>query len=1139
MKLHGHTYQLSASDLVGYLSCRHLTSLERAVAAGALGRPRIWDPLLEVLWERGSRHEKSYVDHLTKQGFEVVQIEGIDVTPEAVAATKAAMEAGVQVIVQGGLAHDGWVGRADVLKRVDKPSTLGDWSYEPIDTKLARETKGGTVLQLCLYSELLGHAQGTMPEFMYVVPPWTEFEPQRFRVTDFAAYYRLVKVGLNAVLANKDEGGSYPDPVAHCDICRWRLTCDQRRRDDDHLCLVAGASKMQVAELNRRGIKTTAALAEMPLPLAWKPERGSAQSYERLREQARLQVASREAGEVKFETLLVEQGFGLSVLPAPSEGDVFLDFEGDPFVGEHGLEYLLGYYFLDDTGSPTYRGHWALNRAEERSAFERFIDFVMERWSVYPDLHIYHFGGYEPGALKRLMGRYATREEELDRVLRGKLLVDLLTVVRQGVRAGIESYSLKKLEPLYGFERNTSLPDANLALTRLQTSLELTDPEGIIAADRETVEAYNRDDCISTSNLREWLERLRSDLIAEGAQIDRPEPGDGSASGNVAEWLALITPLVEQLTADVPADPLERTPEQHGRWLLANMLDWHRREEKAIWWEFFRLRDLPNADFLDEKGGLGGLTLVGTVGGTTKCPVHRYRFPPQDLDLRVDDDLCLPGAGECLGTVEAVSLTEQTIDIKKRGAFADVHPDAVYRHRLVGGLEMAKARVRLAQYVIPNGLEGEGEFQAARDLLLRQVPRIRDGSPIRLDGEKTLEAGKRVAPLVEAGVLPVQGPPGTGKTFTGAHMICELVKKGKTVGIVANSHTVVRNLLNKVIEAADKTGIDVQCIQKPKAKEPDSHRLRITTKNPDVFSALHTMVCQVAGGTAWLWSRPEAFESVDVLFVDEAAQMSLANVIAVAQAAKTVVLLGDPQQLDQPMQGSHPEGTDSSALDHILNGQQTISPHQGLFLEETWRLHPDICSYTSELFYEGKLRAKDGLERQIVTCAGPAGGAGLRFITVEHTGNQNHSPEEAGVIAELVGSILSAGTTWTDGDGRQHALTVDDVLIIAPYNAQVFEIQRRLPNARVGTVDKFQGQEAPIAIYSLTTSSQADAPRGMEFLYSLNRLNVATSRARCVSILVGCPKLFEAECRTPRQMQLANAFCRYLEVVGKQLSPAN
>jgi len=1128
VKYEGGTLRLSASDLAGYLNCRHLTGLERAVARGELTRPRIWDPLLEVLWERGVRHEKDYVAHLTERGFESVLIEGIDIDEASVEATLAAMRAGVPVIVQGALRLDNWAGRADVLRRVETPSALGPWSYEAIDTKLARQTKGGTVLQLSLYSEMLGAMQGRMPEHMHVVQPWTDFAPQSFRTADFGAFYRRIKASLEANVGGEDQT-TYPDPVPTCDICTWRRDCDARRRADDHLSLVAGMSTSQMRELNGNGVATLAQLAVMPVPLAWKPERGSAAALERLREQARLQLAARTSGEPVFELLPFVPGFGFAQLPAPSPGDIFLDFEGDPFVGEGGLEYLLGYHFDGENGR-AYRGLWGVTRAEEKAAFETFIDFVMARWEVYPDLHIYHFGGYERAALTRLMGRYATREDELDTMLRGKLLVDLLTIVRQGIRAGVESYSIKKLEPLYGFERDTSLPDANLALTRVQTSLELDDVEGMDSKDRAVVEAYNRDDCVSTRRLRDWLEARRADLVAQGIDIARPEPGEAQAADSVAEWLAIVAPLMAALTADVPADRAERSAAQQGRWLLAQMLEWHRREDKAVWWELFRLRDLPAEDLRDEKAGVSGLVLIDTVGGTAQCPIHRYSFPLQEADVRPGKDLRSAG-GDRFGKVEAFSNEDLTIDIKKRKDTAGIHPEAVFVHEYVDPEPMQRALVRIAEHVVANGIEGPGPYAAARALLLCAPPALTGDAPLRLDGETTLEAGKRVGCLLPAGDLPIQGPPGTGKTFTGAHMICELVRAHRKVGIVANSHAVIRNFLDAVIKAADETGTDLRCVHKPKAKEPDAHRLRCAASTADLLGALKAD-CQVAGATAWLWSTPDAFENVDILFVDEAAQMSLANVLAVSQAAPAIVLLGDPQQLDQPMQGSHPEGTDCSALHHILGGRQTIAPDQGLFLEETWRLHPQICDFTSELFYEGKLHPRPDLAAQTLTAPPPFGGAGLRYVAVEHEGCTNCCPEEAQAVADLVASLLGAGATWTDRHGEAHDLRLDDILIIAPYNAQVLELQKRLPGARIGTVDKFQGQEAPVAIYSVTTSSHADAPRGMEFLYSLNRLNVATSRAQCVSIIVASPRIFEAECRTPRQMQLANAFCRYLEMAG-------
>jgi uncharacterized protein len=333
-----------------------------------------------------------------------------------------------------------------------------------------------------------------------------------------------------------------------------------------------------------------------------------------------------------------------------------------------------------------------------------------------------------------------------------------------------------------------------------------------------------------------------------------------------------------------------------------------------------------------------------------------------------------------------------------------------------------------------------------------------------------------------------------------------------------------------VIEAVPEMGVELCCVQKPKEMEPDQDGLVFVDSNDGVFAALGSGNCQVAGATHFLWSRAAAHDVLDVLVIDEAAQMSLANVLAVSQSATTLILLGDPQQLDQPMKGTHPDGTGVSSLEHVLAGSHTIAEDRGLFLEDTWRLHPEICTFVSEMFYDDKLFAVAGCSGQTIKSVGPVAGSGLRQMPVVHAGNQSSSIEEAEVIANLVERILADRTSWVDRDGNKAPLGLEDIVIITPYNAQVFEIQQRLPGARVGTVDKFQGQEAPIAIFSMATSSHADAPRGMEFLYSANRFNVAISRAKCLAILVASPQIFEAECRTPRQMQLANAFCRYLEL---------
>ena len=627
--------QLSASDLVGHLNCAHMTELDLGVATGALKKPEVWDPLLDILRERGLRHEQGFVEHLQDQGLSGQKIEGVDVSADAVAQTHAAMAAGTGIIIQAALLHGRWAGRADILRRVETPSNLGAWSYEIIDTKIARETKAGSVLQLCLYADLLGEAQGRAPEYVYVVAPWSDYEPQEFRFADFAAYFRKVKAAAEAATLADAPPSLYPEPKEHCDICRWRERCETRRRDDDHLCLVAGISKTQTAELQEHGITTAAALAAMPSPMPWKPQRGAAISYEKAREQARIQIASREAGEVLYELLPIVQDIGLCRLPEPSPGDIFFDIESDAFVGEHGIEYLFGYSYLDDNGTWAYTADWAFDRESEKTIFERFVDFVAARQAQHPNLHIYHYASYEQGALKRLMGRYATREAEIDDFLRGNVLVDLYAVVRNALRAGVESYSIKKLEPIYGYARQTDLPDANLALFSLQAALELGDIESIRGEDRQTVQSYNQDDCASTAALRSWLEDRRQELVDAGIDVPRPGPSEAQASEELTERQEAVQALIVQLTDGIPADVEQRTVEQQARWVLAYLLDWHRREDKATWWEYFRLKALTPEELIDERAALSGLTFAGRVETTPRgIPTDRYRFIQEDTDLR-------------------------------------------------------------------------------------------------------------------------------------------------------------------------------------------------------------------------------------------------------------------------------------------------------------------------------------------------------------------------------------------------------------------------------------------------------------------------------------------------------------------------
>ncbi|HEX8878843.1 MAG TPA: TM0106 family RecB-like putative nuclease, partial [Candidatus Acidoferrum sp.] len=1165
MKLAAGQIRLAATDLGNHLACRHLTTLDLEVARGKRTEPAWAAPDLAVIRERGERHEREFLAHLSSEGLTVENLGHIPHAEEKrlLRETLVLMEAGADVIAQGALADGAWFGRPDVLRRVTAPSKRWAWSYEVADTKLAKETKATTILQLSLYSELLGKIQGTMPEFLWVIPPGEGFAGERYRVSEYAAYYRYVKERLiGAVAPGSGEHGdrarsgvgasqkairpkagqyllefawemdtleaSYPEPVEHCHVCKWFRECDARRRADDHLSLVADLRRQQQDQFVAWNVGTMAKLAALPIPLEQKPRHGAKEAYVRMREQARVQVEGRTKNQLVEELLLpVAEGMGFCRLPEPSKGDVFMDFEGDPFVGDQGLQYLFGFAAPDARGELVYEKRWALNRDEEKKGFEWLVDEIMRRRGDDPKMHVYHFGAYEPGTMKRLMGMHATREDEIDRMLRAGMLVDLHQAFKQGVRASVEEYSLKKIEAFYGFNRETPLDKSRSAMRYVEHRLELGwGDEALPEEIRDVMEGYNREDCVSTAKLREWLEVRRKRLVRSGTEVPRHVDREEAPSEELDERQRRVAALVERLTDGIPADFRARTNEQQARWLLAQLEDWHRREDKAAYWEGYRLADLDDADLLEDRAGLAGLKFLRRLQLERKIPVDRYSFERQETEARAEKELY--SKGEKFGTVVEIDPAERTVDIKKTKKTEEMHPTAVYVwDRPLNVKEHAEALFRIGEWVAANGIEAEGKYRAGRDLLLRKRPRLAKGETLEpRAGENPKATACRIASALRDSLFAIQGPPGAGKTFTGARMICELVKQGKKIGVTALSHKVIRKLLEEVVDAAKEAQQSgVNCLERSDDEEW-TEDVAIARKNEEAWAALASGKANVVGGTSWMWSPEAAFEAVDVLFIDEAGQMGLADVLAVSQAAKSLVLIGDPQQLERPLKGSHPDGAEKSALEHLLGERKTIPEDMGFLLPKTWRLHPKICDFTSELFYEGRLQSELLTHSRVLEGHPWLEGAGLWFVPVEHEGNRNSCAEEVELVARIVKGLLRPEVKWFCSAGNERRLTEEDILIVAPYNAQVADLWTRLPNMKIGTVDKFQGQEEAVVIYSMTTSSPQDAPRGMEFLYSLNRLNVATSRAKTAVVVVGSPRLFEPECRSPRQMQLANALCR-------------
>jgi predicted RecB family nuclease len=1112
--------RLSPSSLNNFLGCEYRTYLDLLAERGEIDREDYKPPDAQLLLERGMRHEQAFLETLREEGHDVLSLDGDGEPSVRARQTEEAMRAGRGVIHQACLLDDGWIGYADFLIRIDTPSVLGDWSYEVHDAKLARSAKPAYIFQLLFYNDQVARIQGLRPARMHLVlgdgarPP---FQPE-----DFNAYAARVIEHFMQRRDELDDGATptYPYPVSDCDFCPWWKHCVDKRRDEDHLSLVAMLSRSQGLKLEAAGFHSVWDVATIPDETRV-PQLAPA-TLVNLRQQASLQTESRGLEVPKYELLKPEHGRGLARLPQPSAGDVFFDFEGDPWWGEEGLEYLFGTLYPDD-GDWRYWPLWAESRAEEKARFEDWMDWITARLEAHPDLHIFHFNAYEPVAIKKLMARHATREHEVDELLRRKVFVDLYGVARQALRAGVESYGLKALEPLVGFERRAPLREAVGSLRGWQAYLESGDSEEL-----DAIAAYNEDDCFSTLALRDWLMDRRAEAETQfGVTIDalEPEPAN-ELSDKAKEYFAKLEAARAALTTGLPDDESEDEPDERAYRLAFDLLGYHRREAKPGWWDYFTRLEMTPEDLRDyDSEAIGDLTPVPgvPVEQVKQSYVFTVEFPEQEFKL---------GAGSAVDDEErGVTIVELDEEVRRvrvrRGKKAGTEPPrALIPGTPYGTDAQVDALFRFADRIGADGLDPVGHLDSSTDLLLRRAPRFVSETPPLAGGHVHIEVLREQVARLDNSALFVQGPPGSGKTWAGARVAVDLMRRGKRVGIVATSHKAIVNLLEEIDCCADEEGFDFRGWKKAGDEDEDNYASKriVSAKKPSKDVDL-----DLIAGTAWLWAREDVRDfDVEVLFVDEAGQMSLADAIAVAQGARNVVLLGDPQQLAHVSQGTHPHGSGASVLEHLLGEGDTVPPDRGVFLDRTYRMHPDVCAFVSQTMYDSRLSPVEGCQLQKIEARGLTG-AGPRMFAVDHEDNRQRSSEEAQVIAREIDALLEGGR-WTDRFGEPHELTLNDILVVSPYNAQVRTLKSVLPaGARVGTVDKFQGQQAPVVFFSMASSSGDDIPRGMNFLFSRNRLNVAVSRAQAIAVVVCSPRLLGSRCSTIEQMRLVNMLCRFAD----------
>lgn len=1079
------------------------------------------DELANVLQKRGLAHEHQLENSFIEQGLSLVKIAGQNDT-EKKDATLSAMKQGIDVIAQARLDVDDFMGYADFLIKVDGASDLGDFHYEVWDTKLSKHLKPSYVIQLCCYAEMLEAMQGVRPQNIALV--LGNGKRERLRTHEYFQYYLELKKSFLSALNTFE----MPDPAEYKEWGSWSTYAEQVLKEKDHLFQIANIKRSQIKKLNKSDIFTMQGLVDTKLQRI--PGLNDA-IFKSLQKQADIQKKSQGQLKPLYQVIVPEEGArqGLALLPPASPLDVFFDIEGFP-LHEDGLEYLWGCTYFNDSGERSFIDFWAHDHEEEKLAFQNFIHWVYGRWQKDPSMHIYHYANYEIAACRKLMGRFGVCEEELDALLRNEVFVDLYKIVKGGLLLGEPRYSIKNVERLYRDKRNTEVGSGGDSVVVYEKWRELHElgEEGRTWQDSETLKSirdYNIDDCNSTQELVDWLRPLQKEhniTYLGKTEIETPEVKE-----DITERTQLRDRFLEK--AIQSSDPKQAQLLTN----LAGVLEFHKREDKPAHWRYFDRIGQSQEELLDDADCLALCERTSRapfkLTPRTKNLSFEYRFDPTQEFKEAKDTFYLLGEENAKGRGVKVEYVSHESDLEngiivlksnmEPKALISLIPDEIVPAKPIP--ESITAFVK--KYEMGN------QRSAIIEFLNRSKPLIKghkDGPIILDNGQDKLTQIIQAVENLDHSYLTIQGPPGAGKSYTAKHIIAKLVQSGLKIGISSNSHKAINNLLLLTARYCNTENIKASFVCTKDTEAALTQECIVITDKADL--ANHVKSACVLGTTTWGFAREDMADQLDYLFIDEAGQVSVANLIAMSRSAKNLVLMGDQMQLAQPTKGTHPAESGLSILDYLLHNSPTISDSMGIFLGTTYRMHPNVNRFISEHIYDSKLKSHPDTAHRIIKVPSGYQGplnkeAGILFIPVHHEGNTQASTEEVAEIKQLALELL--GRTLITSDGLERKVIWDDMMFVAPYNYQCRKLKEALgPQAKVGSVDKFQGQEAAIVFLSMCASDASECPRGMDFLLSKNRVNVAISRAQSLAIVVGNPNLGNARVNHVHEMKMVNLF---------------
>lgn len=1120
----------SPSDLIRFMESPYASWMHRYTLEFPHLAPKkdVQDTLTGTLQKRGYAHEDQLEISFKEQGLSVVKIEGAN-DVEKHTATVSSMNQGVDIIVQARLEASAFKGFADFLIKTPGHSDLGDFHYEVWDTKLSNHIKPTHIIQLCCYAEMLEATQGMLPKSIAIV--LGNGEKKRLRTHDYFQSYLCLKQSFLCAQKNFDPE-AMPDPADFKNWGNWSTHAERHLREKDHLFQVANITRGQIKKLNRLKIQTMHDLTVTDINRV--PGLNEA-VFQNLKRQAALQKLSQDQNKPFYKVIMPEEGErqGLALLPPHSSLDVFFDIEGFPLY-ENGLEYLWGCTYFNKNGERDFKDFWAHDREEEKQAFQDFIHWVYDRWQQDPSMHIYHYANYEIAACRKLMGRFGVCEEEVDQLLRNEVFVDLYKVVKGSILLGEPRYSIKNVERLYRNKRNTEVGSGgdSVVVYEKWRDLHAFAKEGRTWKDStilKSIRDYNIDDCESTQELVEWLrDRQKEHNIP---YVCKNKDEETEAYEEITERLILRDRLLNKAKQINDSNPKEAQLIENLAWIL----DFHRRESKPVFWRLFDRLGLTHEELLDDSECLALCERTSREAfkptPRSRNLAYEYRFDHTQEFKGPSKQFYLLGEENEKGKGVKVTYLPEESDLENGLIVLQTSLEPKPILSLVPDEYVNPSPIpESITQVVSDYEAGIIQRSAILDFLNRAKPAIKEhaGGPIITSNkpEERLEQIIRAVENLDNSYLTLQGPPGAGKSYTAKHVIAKLVKSGCKIGISSNSHKAINNLLLSTAIYCNERDIKATFVCTKETETALADGGVIFTENKELAS--HVRAGCVLGTTAWGFARDDMAGMLDYLFIDEAGQVSVANLIAMSRSTKNIVLMGDQMQLGQPTQGTHPAESGLSILDYLLHNSPTISEDMGVFLGTTYRMHPKINHFISQYIYEGKLEADPANENRVISVPenyqGPLHrNAGILFIPVYHEGNTQASDEEVAEIKKLTKELLERTLTMTDGSNRK--VTWNDILFMAPYNYQCRKLKEALGDqAKVGSVDKFQGQEAPIVFLSMCTSDASESPRGLDFLLNKNRINVAISRAQTLAIIVGNPNLANSAISSPEQLKLLSLF---------------